>query len=546
MYRLLIVDDEPHVTDWLAELFGSLDRLELDICKAYSAKEALNWLNRSRIDIVITDISMPKMNGLELMRIIRSAWPECKIIFLTGYNEFDYAYEAIREDVSDYVLKTESDKVIVEAVDKAIRQIEESRRLKRLKLAGGEIGQALPLMRREFALELLAGRWETQSPEETWLRKLEIPLTAGAPVWLLLGRLDGGEDGPLSVSCLLFEIDAVLRGYLEPQFSIFFSPVGGRVLLWLLQAADPDDGSGGGSLPAGQPEVFLRDTLDTVQISLRESLERTVSFALSAQACGWGEIPERYGILKEIFDSAGEAESVVTDAGYHSLIRRSAFIKPVLKPEMADRFAVCLEKGDREDTAVLVEELEQAFRPITDMRSGEGAEAYYTVLLKLLAYINRAGLAQSGAAAVDIQKLMRLGEFKSWSDVMGLLSHAVEAAQKERSVRVSDMEKSVVDDVKRYIDAHIGDDVSLVRLAEVVHFNPSYLSRFFKQVSGMNLTDYIFASKIGRAQALLADNRVKIHDVASAVGFTSSTYFAKFFRRMTGVNPQEYRDGLNK
>jgi two-component system response regulator YesN len=141
---------------------------------------------------------------------------------------------------------------------------------------------------------------------------------------------------------------------------------------------------------------------------------------------------------------------------------------------------------------------------------------------------------------------MRPDEHRSWQEAAGYLESIVGCILEARSGFINDMEESVVNQVKRYVDNHMHEDVSLVRLAEVVHFNPSYLSRFFKQVTGTNLMDYIFSARVGRARELLADSRYKIHEVASAVGFESSTYFAKFFRRMTGMNPQEYRDGLNR
>ena len=81
MYRILIVDDEPYVVDWLSSLLEMKTEFELDICLAYSAEEALNWLKRAKIDIIITDIQMPEMSGIELAQEVRKNWPQCKVIF---------------------------------------------------------------------------------------------------------------------------------------------------------------------------------------------------------------------------------------------------------------------------------------------------------------------------------------------------------------------------------------------------------------------------------------------------------------------------------
>ena len=107
MYRMLIVDDEEIITDGLADVFGKLN-LDLDIYKAYSGQEALELLNRTRVDVVLSDICMPGMDGLELMETIRLNWPQCKIVFLTGHNDFNYVYQAIQAPDVQYVLKTKA------------------------------------------------------------------------------------------------------------------------------------------------------------------------------------------------------------------------------------------------------------------------------------------------------------------------------------------------------------------------------------------------------------------------------------------------------
>ena len=117
MFRLLIVDDEPFIADSIYEVISGINNPELDVYKAYSGREALEWMERARFDIVMTDIRMPDISGLQLMERIRESWPECRAIFLTGYNEFDYVYKAIQYKDTSYLLKTEGFEKIIETVD---------------------------------------------------------------------------------------------------------------------------------------------------------------------------------------------------------------------------------------------------------------------------------------------------------------------------------------------------------------------------------------------------------------------------------------------
>ena len=124
MYRLLIVDDEKEILDWLTELFQETAEMDLDVYKAASGQAALDILNRTKIDIVLTDIRMPGLSGLQLLERIRGRWPLCRVIFLTGYNEFDYVYSAIKYDGVGYLLKTEEDEVILNTVRQAVNELD--------------------------------------------------------------------------------------------------------------------------------------------------------------------------------------------------------------------------------------------------------------------------------------------------------------------------------------------------------------------------------------------------------------------------------------
>ncbi|WMT39454.1 response regulator [Paenibacillus sp. D2_2] len=158
MYRLLIVDNEEYVVDGLVELFNAENRPDLETQGAYSAAEAMNALMTTSYDIVITDIRMPGINGLELQRIIASRWPYCKVIFLSGYDNFNYAQEAIRQGSVNYILKTEDDDVIIAAVDGAIEKIRsEKEEKKALTEARTQVKKAMAALQREFFEGLLMG-----------------------------------------------------------------------------------------------------------------------------------------------------------------------------------------------------------------------------------------------------------------------------------------------------------------------------------------------------------------------------------------------------
>ena len=156
MYRILIVDDEPIIVDGLYNLFLYYTEPELEVHKAYSASQALSLLNELRIDIVLSDIKMPGMNGLEMLKEIQTRWPFCHVIFLSGYSEFEYIQSAMELGADSYVLKSQGDEAVLAAVQKSLslldREYTDSTWSIKLK---EEFKNARPILRKDFLWKVL-------------------------------------------------------------------------------------------------------------------------------------------------------------------------------------------------------------------------------------------------------------------------------------------------------------------------------------------------------------------------------------------------------
>lgn len=129
MDRILVVDDEEIVVNSLSEYIE--DQFDIEVHRAYSAVEAMGILRKTRFSIVITDISMPSVSGLELLNFIKKYWP-CRVIILTAYNNFEYAYDALHHDGVDYILKIEEYNVIGQTIQKDLDIIEQEKKRKLL------------------------------------------------------------------------------------------------------------------------------------------------------------------------------------------------------------------------------------------------------------------------------------------------------------------------------------------------------------------------------------------------------------------------------
>jgi YesN/AraC family two-component response regulator len=131
VYNLLLVDDEPEILDYLLKLCTGIRDYVINIHKANSGKGALAVLEKEPVDVVVSDIRMPGMSGLELCELIQAKAPKCKILFLTGYRDFNSVYQAIQKGNVRYLIKTENDATISKAITDAIRELEQEERNER-------------------------------------------------------------------------------------------------------------------------------------------------------------------------------------------------------------------------------------------------------------------------------------------------------------------------------------------------------------------------------------------------------------------------------
>ncbi len=546
MYKLLIVDDEQMIVDWLYRLFSGLTQHDLDIYKAYTGEQAMSWLNRTKIDIVLTDINMPEMNGIQLLDNIKSRWPDCKVIFLTGYNQFDYVYAAIKHDGVSYLLKTEDDSEIIKTVEKAISEIENSYRnkelLSRVRL---QVSKALPLLQKEYLTTLLRGEKSVLPVTQQQLDEMEISLNAELPVIMLLGTTDNLSKklALAEKTRLIYTAKNIVEEYLFENIYSAYLFYEESYSVWLIQPADPE-------VTWERSRLFIKEMLETAQKTCMESLQVSMSFAIAKDLSRWDSLSEKYYGLKQLLNyrigsksgiilSENESDSIAQDQSqitsrYEGNIH--AHLNKISKLEN------CLERGQKQDYFDNYSEIGDFLTKIHSMHHIPALEIYFSLSLKLLSYINRRGLVAEQVFHSSISKLTRIDEFDCWADAVDYLHGIASDIFKLQERDLEKREEDIIMLVQQYIFEHLSEDISLVRLGELTYFNPSYLSRLFKQITGTNISDHIQLARINKAKELLGGTGMKIHEVALSIGFDSPAYFAKFFKKSIGMTPQEYRD----
>lgn len=562
MYRLLIVDDEEFIVNGLYEIFSSMKELELDVYKAYSGEEAIQWLNRTRIDIVLTDIRMPGIDGLQLLDEILGNWPQCKVIFLTGYNEFEYVYKAIQHNGVNYILKTEDPEKVINAVENAVREIQNEIKTEDLiNKAKEQMNMAQDLFQKDFIIHLLHED-TSLNINKSQFEQLEIPMDPDEPVILLLGHVD---NTPSDLSYwdkiqYLYSVMLIIGQYLNASVkSVYVMDENYRFILFIQPKELPASNQVQAEISVCYEKTvsFLKWTLEVIQTACRESLNASISFALSGEPCRWEAVSKKYyslsqllnyrigtGIEMLLIDNEIKNNIIDTSAEVPELETDTEALQALLRQRRMDTTELYLEAGQKDRFIETLSALIDPLKTVRSKNSNAAIEAYYKVSLSLLSYINRYKLTEKIAFHLDLSRLMRIDMHESWNEAVEYiysLSNVIFKLQGEEQKMRAD---NAVNYIRKFIEEHLSEDLSLVRLAEQVYLNPSYLSRLYKQVMGTNLSDFIDNARIERAKALLEKENLKIQEIAKLVGYETPASFTRFFRKMTGHSPQEYQDAV--
>jgi two-component system response regulator YesN len=534
------VDDEEIITDGLFEILSKL-AFDLDIYKAYSGEEALQWLHRARFDIVLSDIAMPEMDGLALMEEIRSNWPHCKLIFLTGHHDFESMYQAIQWPGVRYLLKSEGYNKVIDTVGQAVSEIEEEWKAAELLRRSKESQSALEALAiGNYVRHLLFEGGADEALEENFAR-LNIEFEPSLPVFIVLGGLSMKESRRSYADRqeTALTVKHLTGSYLSDKTRSLGVIDRYGDLVWIVQPL-PTQASKENFV---KTVTFLEGTFELIQVACKESLGVKLSVTIGAEETAWATLPQAYDKLREHEHlRAGDGTQMVQSVRLRETESPSRE-RWRFPGEKTDMLAAHLEGGRKPEFLSLFDELTG---PALDgsKSSSYATELYYTVALSLLSYANRwheQGRHPAGS-------LMQLEAYPSWQERFESLKASATELFDAREHGEQSRAVSAVDKICAYINEHIAEDLSLVRLADEIRLNPSYLSRLFRQERGVKLSEYIEEARFAKAKERLKNTDCKIAEIGISVGYEAAHSFTRVFKKWSGMSPHEFREqaGIRK
>ena len=526
------------IADGLSDLFEAEFGETFRIYHCYHPKKALEIFRFRLPDVVVSDVRMPKMTGIEMAEEMRKIKPDIHVLFLSGYDEFDYVYSAIKQDADDYILKTEGDEFIVKAMRKMIDLLESEHLFdEEYRNAQSRISHMAPVFKQRALIHILDGDIITEEEFDKVMEGLERPLSKKGNILLLLGALRF-QITQEKQEQILETVDQVLQKTYGDKIYYIHKVMYHKIFVWMLETEEVQ-----------LPELLLVAAQD-IQNMIQLKMNLIMAFGIASEGSGWREIPQKYNDLWEEMrrQSLNGEDSIFLQNGKESITDSfngeetdfsSMFLPLTEKLGLLENFL------SEEDFAAFESCLKEVLEVLSASKrhSMYALELYYAVGNIMISYINKKNIRPQLATHIQLMELFDPGSFVTWKEGADYLLALTQAIREICRISNENVMTGIAEKTKSYILSHLAEDLSLTVIGKAMGFNSVYLSRIFKRQTGISIREYIEACRMDLAKKLIVNSRMKIYEVAEKCGYQNPAYFIKIFRAHFGITPQECRDG---
>lgn len=525
--RLCIIDDIPDVVEGISL---GIPWAEHGITVAGTAGNGLagrELILRTKPHIVLTDIRMPRLDGLAMMKELEPECPGMKIIFISGYTDFEYAQQAVRLGAFDYVIKPFHPGQIVDIVLKAKAAIEEeTRQQKQYRDMERKLRESMPYLRQEYFQLLLQYPAPAEQAAKRW-DFLSIDLERQG-FTVMLAEIDGFAERTLSapvqeVELIRFTLHNILEETIRSVTKGFiFRDHTNRFVAVFNPAA--------------------ACTAEALAELCRENIAQYSKFTVSL---GIGEAVEQ---IHDIFYSYSQARTALSYnfyAGGNSVfsyrnVQPMDDTAPQYSAEKEKELFYLLRSGNLSKAEEQLEELFAAdvngVTPTPEMMKGR-----YYELAFLINRVFAEKLSPEEMKPLEKQAhRLKDAPFQSLRELREALKELCRTGCRLLEQKHTDAANHLVEQVIVYIRSHLDENKTVNDYARLVYLSGSYFANLFKKVTGTPVGQFVTVERMERAKDMLAEGRA-VQDIALALGYEGRQYFSELFKKHTGLTPSEFK-----
>ncbi|WP_027628861.1 response regulator [Ruminiclostridium cellobioparum] len=521
MNKLLIADDDEIICRGLSKCID-WEKYGLDIVGAvYDGEVALQYVERYKPDIVIVDINMPFVDGIEFSYIMKERYPEIKIIILTAHKEFEYAKHAIALQVFSYITKPFSNQEVIETVVNASKEIEKEKQRRK------DITANISAIREKYLEDLIVnGVIDDERIEMCNIASKDSHFQTAILYFESLSSYQRPFQ-ELAIDSVINarELNDKIKSRLEKYTNLKMFSIINRVVI-LKEYKSKDEHAG------------FEDHLQNLIFSLKNEVDLLIF-------CGIGRI---YHGIYEIHFSYNEAIKALEESynfGNKSIVlyeesQQNSAEYQVKLQIYKNKICGAIQGGNYESMEV---ELLNMFEKVKKSRM-RNIPFFKVMMVELILSSYKAAEEEVyaqliGEVGLLVRRLMQANNLldieRIVSDCFKKLSDCLESRNQSENRQVV---KLAMNYMKKDFD---NPDLMLKDVAEKVHISANYLSSLFKRFEDNSFINCLNNIRLGQAKKLLVNREVKMYEVAFRSGFNSSQYFSSCFKKSTGMTPSEYR-----
>lgn len=520
-WSVLVAEDEPVILSGLCKFIESSRGSYEIVARCDNGEDAIRCMQEYRPDIVVSDIQMPKATGLDMIRAAREGKLDIQFVFISGYQEFSYAQEALRYNAVDYLLKPVGREDLERALQKAVTKMSERSAIKNLREEKSSV--------QTFFEELHPGNTFTENKSREEFLNLHLNL----------------EDG------------CCLQG-----FSVFIAPTGtpgtGSSQTELLRFVLYDKI---GQYIEKEKRGFVAIKNDDGCCLILYARNLTILAQLGREFLGWlKQLETEYHVSLQVGvgQTVTGTENLIAAYKTTRFSQELHYFEPDRNPIFYDQVQNHYE-GSFEEYQTALDEvinalvfhdkhykecLEALFQSILHMHYGNQKAADYRMQLlleevasQLIAY----NLITEEDRLLKEEYSKKLSSAKNFEEACHICRVCIGKYYDRSAAALSSSEGVEIVKVKKYIREHYTEDISLNTLADMVSMNPSYLSALFKRNTGQNYIKYLTDVRMDAAYKLLTGTDMMTYEIAEAVGYHTVRRFVESFKKKFGMSPLEYK-----
>ena len=503
MYRILIVDDEKIERVGLKFLLGQLDR-SFEIYEAVNGKEAVAWLQNNQADILITEVKMPFMDGLELLENVYQEHPDMVKIIISGYGEFSYAKKAMKFGVEEYILKPVDPEEFQSSMNKILEDLDAKRKVETSR-------QSRILFFKEYVLNSILNGTPISELENMFTGYYSMGFL-NEYCRMMLIVLNGDFFSNADFSEVPFDAWGI-------QKEVDYLNLNSRESILFFKEECTDW------------KLIASNICENIQKKCAGALKCYVAISSGISDCT--QIPERYKELEVLM----EHRFYSLDSSIYMAQNETECIEEICIDD--DTLMRQLKQDVRsKDMVSLREHFERLFANYS--QSQRFSQIYVKFMFTNLLKIICEAIPEKSESDIN-EEVDLLYRATGILEIKKIIEKNIDLFEKYVQKDSGSIRREV-EAVKRYIYAHYGEELSVELLAEHVYLAPSYLSTIFRKETGQNLSKFIKAYRMEKAREMLENTHEKIVQISEKVGYSNTSYFCQNFREYYGISPQKYRD----